>query len=104
MSDSINRQAAIDTVYHTIFEYFNICEDDEESPITELDKTLLSLNKTILSRIKQLPSAERCGKWQFSYADLTRRELIYECSECGCQYPKYNYCPHCGARMTDGEG
>ena len=51
-----------------------------------------------------LPSADVVevvhGRWIFKelYVGLTR----HECSEChSLVYKKYNYCPHCGARMDD---
>lgn len=56
--DLISRQAVIDAVHHAVFEFFDICEDDEESPMTEKDKMLLSLNKAISTRIQTIPSAE----------------------------------------------
>lgn len=59
MGDLINRQDAIDAVHHSIFDFFDVVEDDEESPITEKDKKLLELNKAICNNIKELPSAER---------------------------------------------
>ena len=54
----ISLNAAIDAVHHTVFEFFDICEDDDESPITEKDKMLLSLNKAISTRIQTIPSAQ----------------------------------------------
>ena len=63
MSDLIDRQAAIDAVHKSIFDFFDICDDDEESPMTYQDEKLLEINKAITLRIKQLPSA------QSSYTD-----------------------------------
>lgn len=57
-SDTISRQAAIDTVHKSIFDFFDICDDDEESPMTYKDKQLLALNKAITTQIKALPSAQ----------------------------------------------
>lgn len=42
------------------------------------------------------------GEWQFQYEDITTEEPLYQCSECGGTYPKYNYCPYCGTKM-DGK-
>lgn len=58
MSDPISRQAAIDTVHHAIYDFFDICEDDDESPITYKDEKLLEVNKEITRRIGELPSVE----------------------------------------------
>lgn len=58
MSDLISRHAAIETVRHSIYDFFDVVEDDEESPITEKDKMLLELNKALCNNIKELQSAE----------------------------------------------
>ena len=58
MDDTIYRQAAIEEVHGAIYEFFDICDDDEESPMTYKDKRLLELNKAITLRIKQLPSVQ----------------------------------------------
>ena len=65
MRDLIDRQAAIDALHRAIIDFFDICDDDEESPITYKDEQLLEINKAISCRIKQLPSAQRwvpCGE------------------------------------------
>ena len=56
--DLISRQAVVDVVHHTIYEFFDVVEDDDESPLTYKDVTLLELNKSISTRIKDLPSAQ----------------------------------------------
>ena len=58
MDDLISRQAAIDEIHRAIFEFFDICDDDEESPMTYKDKQLLKFNKAITTRLKSLPSAQ----------------------------------------------
>ena len=63
MSDLISRQAAIDAVHKSIFDFFDICDDDEESPMTYQDKRLLELNKAITTRIKVVPSAQPERTW-----------------------------------------
>lgn len=63
MDDLISRQAAIDAVHKSIFDFFDICDDDEESPMTYEDEKLLEINKAITLRIKQLPSAQTEPQW-----------------------------------------
>lgn len=60
MDDLISRQDAIDVVHKAIFDFFDICDDDddEESPLTYMDKKLLEVNKSISTQIKDLPSAQ----------------------------------------------
>lgn len=58
MSDLISRQAAIEAVHKSIFDFFDICDDDEESPMTYKDELLLELNKAITTQIKAVASAQ----------------------------------------------
>lgn len=110
MDDLISRQAAIDEVHGAIYEFFDICDDDEESPITYKDEQLLELNKAITIRIKQLQSARPKGKWIELNNHDWEYSKEYRCSECG-KYrletlPKgwnWNFCPNCGADMREVE-
>ena len=103
MNDLISRQAAIEAVHSTIFDFFDICEDDSDSPITESDKRLLELNKAITTAIRRQPTIDpvKHGKWEVLDAEEPR---WYGCSECKkmARWP-YNYCPNCGAQMDWGE-
>ena len=58
MKDLISRQAVIELIHHTIFDFFDICDDDEETPITYKDEKLLEINKAICTAIKKMPSVE----------------------------------------------
>lgn len=58
MDDVIYKQDAIDVVHKAIFDFFDICDDDEESPMTYKDEQLLELNKAITTQIKAVPSAD----------------------------------------------
>lgn len=78
MNDTIYRQAAIDAIRGAIFDFFDICDGDEESPMTYKDEQLLEINKAISGRIKQLPSAEpeiihckECKHWMRAYLDIS---------------------------------
>ena len=77
MDDLISRQAALSEVHKSFYEFFDICEDDEETTITSKDEQLLEINKVITTRIKNLPTAEpelvRCKdcKW-YGRADKRR--------------------------------
>ena len=52
--DAINRQAVIDIIHKTIYDFFDVCGDDEEVPISDKDKLLLKVNKAICNNIKAL--------------------------------------------------
>ena len=97
MNDSINRQVAIDIVHKSIFDFFDICDDEEESPMTYKDEKLLELNKVITTQIKAAPYSERHGHWIYTPTNI----LGYVCSECGTAMCRFNYCPHCGALMDE---
>lgn len=51
--------------------------------------------------LEELPSAEKQGEWKLNYALPTLKPF---CSVCGKDSPtkiRYDYCPHCGAKMDD---
>jgi len=98
MSDLISRKAAIDEVHHAVYKFFDIVEDDDESPITYNDKRLLELNKAITSRLKELPSADRpTGHIVTSGIYPT---VWAECSECGTPIDPWDkFCRHCGVKV-----
>lgn len=58
MNDLISRQAAIEAVHKSIFDFFDICDDDEELPMTYKDELLLELNKAITTQIKAVVSSQ----------------------------------------------
>ena len=63
MNDTIYRQDAIDAIHGAIIDFFDICDDDEESPMAYKDELLLEINKAISGRIKQLPSVQPEQRW-----------------------------------------
>ena len=105
MDDTISRQAAIDAV---CMEWCNVKHQDCKHPfdVEKDDYYWCDGCETVLRTLPDLPSAEqerKTGKWvktgqSFVYPDKFRN---YMCSECGydIEKTKYNYCPHCGAKM-----
>lgn len=78
-NDAIYRQEAIKVIHEAVFDFFDIVEDDSESPMTYLDEKLLEVNKAITAKIKNLPSAQQwipCSERQpeidmtFSHSEL----------------------------------
>lgn len=99
MKEIIYKQDAINVVHHSIFDFFDVVEDDEESSITEKDKMLLELNKAICNNIKELPFAQRKGKW----IDVNSDGSLWRCNQCkDTACCKGDYCPNCGALMVRG--
>ena len=99
MSDYIDRHAAIDAVHKSIFDFFDICDDDEESPMTYKDERLLELNKAITIQIKAVPSADavevvRCKDCKYYYYADNRipSERGWACANDGCYSSQNDYC------------
>lgn len=108
MSDLISRQAAIEAVHKSIYDFFDICDDDEESPMTYKDELLLELNKAITTQIKAVASEPiKHGRWIVN--NETEEWVTIYCDQChdgmwnrkGDPYP--NYCFNCGADMREVE-
>lgn len=44
----------LDIIHKTIYQFFDVCEDDEEVPMSDKDKLLLEVNKAICNNLKAL--------------------------------------------------
>lgn len=96
MDDLISRQAAIDAMEQAKEQYFD-------------RRVIIGKMQDI---VNNLPSAEpqrKKGRWVYR-PDLGWGET-WECSECGEKtgsslmgYPRYNWCPMCGAEMQSTIG
>ena len=113
--DLISRQAAIESVHHTIFGFFGIAKDNSESIISDEELRLFEINKAINNGIKALPSAEKRGKWihldsmderhdelrcPFCHKDFTVD--AYRICDIGFTAEDLKHCPNCGAKMENG--
>ena len=96
MSDSINRQAAVDAV--------NKCSVKEVTPAYMLiDKA------DAMMELRLLPSVQperKKGHW--IYYDEYAEAVTHTCSECGKRmttgiYEKASFCWNCGADMREGK-
>ena len=88
MRELIDRQTAIDAVHRAIFDFFDICSDDDESPIMYNDERLLEINKAITKQMRELPSAEpeshycRECKWSRCHINIDKQgetETYWRC-------------------------
>ena len=44
----------LNVIHNTIYQFFDVCSDDEEVPISDKDKLLLEVNKAICNNLKAL--------------------------------------------------
>lgn len=86
-----------DIVHKTIYGFFDIC-GDEETPMTDKDKLLLEVNKTVCNNIKNLEQEPQTMHWQ-KHTDASGNSW-HTCPTCGhIAYTLSHYCPDCGARL-----
>ena len=99
VNDTISRRAAIEAVEFgiTYVQAINI----ETGEVTDLSATTNFALEKAITRIKNIPSAERRGRWIHKDPSGT------SCSKCGSLFPLfmglYDYCPNCGAQMEATE-
>ena len=44
----------LDVIHNTIYQFFDVCGDNEEAPMSDKDKLLLEVNKAICNNLKSL--------------------------------------------------
>lgn len=44
----------LNVIHNTIYQFFDVCNDDEEVPMSDKDKLLLEVNKAICNNLKAL--------------------------------------------------
>lgn len=96
----MTKDAVIDIIHKTIYDFFDVVEDNSEEPINEKDKLLLEVNKAICNAIKEMPDDEhKTGRWitdgcldKCSCCGVSRDDQLYD-----------NYCGNCGAKMEGAE-
>ena len=103
MSDLISRQNTIDAI--STWDKFGVNVRGEVVRWYEGLEPYVKLRDVVWA-IEKLPSAERTGHWTIRTTITSNGNTYYsyECSECGDHHgTMWNYCPHCGARMMEGE-
>lgn len=63
----------LDVVHKTIYQFFDVCGDDEEVPISDKDKLLLEVNKAICDNLKALN--QESNTWSL---DDAREDFLYD--------------------------
>ena len=100
--DTISRQAAIDAIEQHKTAVLGSREWDEG-----IGFGYAAAHRHLVDIVKQLPSAERRGRWK--PFDLTWGRSVYTCTACGESFevptewgePMYRFCPNCGAKMDE---
>lgn len=107
MNDLISRAEAIEAIEFGItnLRAINIETGEVIEPFAKINSEL----KEAVERVKELPSAQRTGKWIYGNEF---HWYIASCNKCGYQrrtdikaerWNQWNYCPNCGARMVEDE-
>ena len=62
----------LNVIHNTIYQFFDVCNDDEEVPMSDKDKLLLEVNKAICNNLKSLEQqpCEDCISRQRVFNDL----------------------------------
>ena len=90
----IDKKEVLDAIHKVIFSVI-----DTKSPLTVIDKQLLSINKAITTKIKELPFAQRKGKWIYptdikGYGRCPHCKALWDYSL--ISNPFFKFCPRCG--------
>ena len=108
-SDYISRQDAVKAVHEAIYDFFDVVDDDDETPMTDLDKKLLEVNKSISKRIASIPTADvvqivSCKDCVFLEV-LNSEQYYARCNWHGRLFPsfgnpdtRYYFCADCQRR------
>ena len=97
----------LNVIHNTIYQFFDVCSDDEEVPMSDKDKLLLKVNKAICNNLKALEQESKTGYWINLEKTKYKGQVLpfwgrYECSKCGGHGEgTFNYCPNCGADMRE---
>ena len=51
----------LDVIHKTIYQFFDVCGDDEEVPMSDKDELLLEVNKAICNNLKALEQEPKTG-------------------------------------------
>ena len=107
MTDLISRQAA----YETLTKYYHHRTYLQHEALKEaLDRVPSVETVPSVTTATDLPpvvyAEQKKSKWDYTY-DPANDLWEHTCSECGwvlqsdTEFSGYNYCPNCGARMTE---
>lgn len=55
----------LDIIHKTIYQFFDVCGDNEEVPVSDKDKLLLEVNKAICNNLKALEQHPTCDSCKY---------------------------------------
>ena len=99
-------QEILDVIHKTIYQFFDVCGDDEEVPMSDKDKLLLEVNKAICNNLKALEQEscedsisrqavlDLCDSKDPDYKVIHFKEDV-ECLPPVNPQPKIGYCRDC---------
>ena len=78
----------LDVIHKTIYQFFDVCGDEEEVPISDKDKLLLEVNKAICDNLKALEQESILDKIRYEVLEyIDDIDIAYEI--CGI-FDKYS--------------
>ena len=95
----------LDIIHKTIYQFFDVCGDDEEEPISDKDKLLLEVNKAICDNLKTLQQEPKLtGEWKHNnfdehYCNKCGHYALWSEEADGYYEVQSDFCPNCGADM-----
>ena len=90
----------LDTIHKTIYQFFDVCGEDEECNISDKDKLLLEVNKAICTNLKALEpkepfinkpcvSEQACHEDKMKVLEKIRAEIEQITDTMGVRYNQY---------------
>ena len=78
----------LDVIHKTIYQFFDVCGDEEEVPVSDKDKLLLEVNKAICDNLKALEQESILDKIRYEVLEyIDDIDIAYEI--CGI-FDKYS--------------
>ncbi len=69
----------LDVVHKTIYQFFDVCGDKEEIPVSDKDKLLLEVNKAICDNLKALEQESILDKIRYEVLEyIDDIDIAYE--------------------------
>ena len=98
----------LDVIHNTIYQFFDICGDDEETPISAKDELLLEVNKAICNNLERLQQNGCIKNENMTDIDCLDEDARQASIPYTYNTPKVDshaeYCDNIGSADMGGEG